>query len=74
MRCSCPTRGGLKTFELAIYNRLGEKVFESLDATVGWDGYVNGVLAMEGIYVYHFRYSDFKDKRYQNTGTLHLIR
>lgn len=69
-----PYTGGLKTFQLAIYNRWGEKVFESTDPTVGWDGFVNGILAMEGIYVYDFRYSDFKDKRYQNTGTLHLIR
>jgi gliding motility-associated-like protein len=69
-----PYTGGLKTFHLSIYNRWGEKVFESLDPTVGWDGTVNGVMAMDGIYVYDFRYSDFKDKRYQNTGTLHLIR
>lgn len=69
-----PYTGGLKTFHLSIYNRWGEKVFESLDPTVGWDGTVNGVMSMDGIYVYDFRYSDFKDKRYQNTGTLHLIR
>ena len=69
-----PYTGGLKTFDLAIYNRWGEKVFESHDPSVGWDGTVNGVQAMEGVYVYDFRYSDFKDKRYQNTGTLHLIR
>ncbi len=69
-----PYTGGLKTFHLSIYNRWGEKVFESNDASQGWDGYVGGKMAMEGIYVYDFRYSDFKDKRYQNTGTLHLIR
>lgn len=69
-----PYTGGLKTFHLTIYNRWGEKVFESNDPALGWDGYVNGVMAMEGIYVYDFRYSDFKDKRYQNSGTLHLIR
>ena len=69
-----PYTGGIKSFHLTIYNRWGEKIFESLDATQGWDGYVNGKMAMDGIYVYDFRYSDFKDKRYQNTGTLHLIR
>lgn len=69
-----PYTGGLKSFQLAIYNRWGEKVFESNDPALGWDGYVGGMMAMEGIYVYDFRYSDFKDKKYQNTGTLHLIR
>ena len=69
-----PYTGGLKTFHLSIYNRWGQKIFESHDPNVGWDGRVNGVMAMDGIYVYDFRYSDFKDKRYQNSGTLHLIR
>jgi gliding motility-associated-like protein len=69
-----PYTGGLKTFQLAVYNRWGERVFESSDPSIGWDGTVNGKMAMEGVYVYDFRYSDFKDRKYQNTGTLHLIR
>ncbi|MEY4709444.1 MAG: hypothetical protein RIS28_576 [Bacteroidota bacterium] len=69
-----PYTGGLKTFQLAVYNRWGERIFESSDPSIGWDGTVNGKMAMEGVYVYDFRYSDFKDRKYQNTGTLHLIR
>lgn len=69
-----PYTGGLKSYELVIYNRWGQKMFETNSMTEGWDGTFMGDQAMEGIYVYHLRYSDFKDKQYENTGTLHLIR
>ncbi len=34
--------GGVKSFTLAIYNRWGQKVFETNDLKKGWDGAFNG--------------------------------
>lgn len=40
-------------YNLIIYNRWGELIYESDDIYKGWDGYVyNGKLAMQGVYVW----------------------
>ena len=33
---------GITDFEMAIYNRYGERVFFAEDGTAGWDGTFNG--------------------------------
>ena len=40
------------TFEMLIYNRWGELVFQSNDPNKGWDGKFKGVNAQAGVYVY----------------------
>jgi len=42
-------------FNMIIYNRWGEKVFESNDAKIGWDGTYKGEQCQEGTYVYYIR-------------------
>ncbi len=37
-------------YHLYVYNRWGEQIFQSDDINVGWDGYLNGVLAAQGVY------------------------
>ncbi len=38
---------------MIIYNRWGEKLYESNEVHIGWDGYLNSdALAIEGVYVY----------------------
>ena len=40
-------------YNMVIYSRWGELLFESHDLYQGWDGYLNdGTLAMQGVYVY----------------------
>lgn len=36
-----------------VYNRWGQKVFETQDPTVGWDGTLRGSPAQSGVYVYY---------------------
>lgn len=44
----------LSSYELQIFNRLGEPVFQINEATpYGWDGSVNGKMLPAGIYAYH---------------------
>lgn len=42
----------LPNFHLVIFNRFGEKVFESLDPSKGWDGKIKNNKAPLGTYIY----------------------
>jgi len=37
-------------YHLYIYNRWGEQIFQSNDINLGWDGYIKGQLAAQGVY------------------------
>jgi gliding motility-associated-like protein len=39
-------------YHLYIYNRWGELIFQSHDINHGWDGYLNGQLAAQGVYLW----------------------
>lgn len=45
----------LNEYELVIYNRWGEKVFETKDVNIGWDGTFKGEVAPAGTYTWDFR-------------------
>jgi len=42
----------VRAFSLTVYNRLGEKIFETSDMTKGWDGTFKGVKQPMDIYVW----------------------
>ncbi len=44
----------LKSYHLVVYNRLGNKVFESKDAAEAWDGNYNNQRAQVDVYGYYF--------------------
>jgi len=39
-------------YHLYIYNRWGELIFQSHDINIGWDGYIRGTLAAQGVYLW----------------------
>ncbi|PID92791.1 MAG: hypothetical protein CSA96_01465 [Bacteroidetes bacterium] len=39
-------------YHLYVYNRWGELIFQSDDINVGWDGYIKGQLAAQGVYIW----------------------
>lgn len=43
-------------YNLKIFNRWGEIVFESNDTEVGWDGTYHGILAPEGVYTWRIEF------------------
>ncbi len=49
---------GMKSFNLKVYARWGEKIFETNDIEEGWDGTKNntGIPLPAGIYLYQLRY------------------
>ena len=63
----------ISDFTLSIFNRWGEKVFETNDINKGWDGKYKGLQSEIGAYVW---YCKFKKKSIQRNmkGSLLLIR
>ncbi len=65
---------GLDNIVFQIFNRWGEKVFETRDQSIGWDGTFNGTLVDPGVYVYKLTFN-FPDLRLQNReGSITVIR
>jgi gliding motility-associated-like protein len=65
---------GVKEVYYTIYNRWGEKVFESRDITVGWDGTYKGKLAPEGVYVYYIQFTFLNFTQEKRKGSVTLVR
>jgi gliding motility-associated-like protein len=66
--------GPLKSFHLMVYGRLGQKVFETFDVSLGWDGRYKGVAMESGIFVWYVEYQLVNDVIKKEKGTITLIR
>ena len=65
----------LQDFRLLVYNRWGNKVFESKDTNKGWDGRINGSdEAASGAYVWTVNYINIQGNEKKYSGTVLLIR
>lgn len=62
-------------FEMLIFDRWGELIFESHDQTIGWDGTYGGKIVQQGTYVWKIttKLRD-KDERRYFTGHVNLLR
>lgn len=61
-------------FNLVIFNRWGEIVWESYDPDASWDGTYGGKIVKEGTYVWRIRAADlFTDKVYEWNGHINVI-
>ena len=64
-------------FSMLIYNRWGEVVFETNDASIGWDGTFgeNGNMVQEGVYTWKIEFkTNKKDKHQLVTGSINILR
>jgi gliding motility-associated-like protein len=62
-------------FELIIFNRWGQVIWETRDATVGWDGTFNGKIVELGTYNWKSTFKDINtDRRYQFTGSINVLK
>ena len=64
---------GYVTYEMHVYDRWGEHLFESNDDTFHWDGTFKGEQVQQGTYVYYFYLIDWQghDHKYKGHFTLH---
>ncbi|MEC7878292.1 MAG: gliding motility-associated C-terminal domain-containing protein [Bacteroidota bacterium] len=67
-----PYDSGVSDFKMLIFNKFGEKIFESNDINLGWDGYFNGKI-VQGSYVYKMEFV-LDSKNVVQTGKFLLIK
>lgn len=62
------------SIEFMIFNRWGEKVFETNNQEVGWDGTFRGRQCDRGVYVYHLEVTCYDLQIFESKGNITLIR
>ncbi|NOZ47703.1 MAG: gliding motility-associated C-terminal domain-containing protein [Chlorobi bacterium] len=60
-------------YQLIIYDRWGEKIFESKDITQSWNGTSNSKPVKPGVYIYYLNYSDAEKRLINKTGSVTVI-
>ncbi len=70
-----PVTKGVTEFQMQIFDRWGNLVFESNNRNIGWDGYDrNGRMMPAGVYVYKLVLRMADDRRTTQVGDVTLIR
>lgn len=66
----------IKEFEMHIFDRWGNQIFESDNLYKGWDGKVRskGDLVLEDVYVWKVRVTDFEGKKYNYNGHVSVVK
>jgi gliding motility-associated-like protein len=64
----------IKTFRMIIYNRWGEKIFETNDPLKGWNGIYKGFYQPTGNYIWTISYTDIDGRSETLNGNVILIR
>jgi gliding motility-associated-like protein len=61
-------------YKLQIFNRWGQKVFESFKPSENWNGYFQGELSQCDVYIYVVAYHGCDNNSHLLKGSFHLIR
>lgn len=66
---------GIVSYRMMVFNRWGEKLFESNDMTIGWDGTYRGERVENDVYTYLIAYTDITSPvvKYQK-GVVAVVR
>lgn len=68
---------GFESIEIFVFNRWGQKVFETTDVTIGWNGSVLNKTTEpcpQDAYIYQVNATSFSGKTYQYSGSITLLR
>lgn len=65
---------GVEAMELVIYNRWGQKVFESFDQQVGWDGTFKGKTLPPDAYGFYLKVLCVNQEEFFKKGNITLLR
>ncbi|MEZ4774228.1 MAG: gliding motility-associated C-terminal domain-containing protein [Bacteroidia bacterium] len=64
----------IEVFEIQIFNRWGQLIYQSNDPSFRWDGSAGGTPVAEGAYVYKVNAVTYRGERIQRGGSITLIR
>ena len=62
------------TFQMLIYNRWGEVLYQTNKIKDGWDGALDGQPVPDGVYTYRIAFSDSLGQLFVKLGTVILVR
>ena len=65
---------GILSYDLKIFNRWGEMIFQSNDPKIGWDGYYRGVISPQDVYIWKVEGLYKNGDRYVDAGNVTLLR
>lgn len=63
----------VEEYHLMIFNRWGELIFESFEQETGWDGYVDGRMAKQDVYVWKVEGKYSNGQTFSQTGDVTLM-
>jgi gliding motility-associated-like protein len=66
--------GNIVEFNILIFNRWGELIFEGNDFNDHWDGTYNGLPCPDGTYIWKVKYTDVMDNEKMLVGHVNLLR
>jgi len=69
-----PLFRGVLEYKLEVFNRWGEKVFESDNPMIGWDGYIDGKIAPQDVYVWKLSGRYRNGVPFKDSGDITLLR
>lgn len=64
----------IKECTFVVYSRWGQKLFETMDMEVGWDGTFNGKPCQNGVYDYYLKVTCINDQENEIKGNVMLVR
>lgn len=68
-----PISSGVMEYQLHIYNKWGELLYESNDVNKGWDGYYRGQLCKQDVYVWKVRARFVDGQKFEKAGDVTLL-
>jgi gliding motility-associated-like protein len=65
---------GEKSFHIEVYNRWGERLWESDNKFETWNGKFESEDCQQDVYMWVVRVTDYKGEEYRYEGTVSLLR
>ena len=69
-----PLMQNVTKFQMLVFNRWGELMFESTNPESGWDGYHKGRLCQQDVYIYRITAEYENGRTITRTGDINLLR
>ena len=70
----CVIGNCIESMHIIIYNRWGEKVFESSDQTICWDGTHRNIALDAAVFTYHLQATLTSGEKIHKKGNISLMR